>query len=74
MILRNIVTRLDSVDVESIPGICPSTGNVDVVVTLGLSSISGREFTPGISPANAVLERAHTSVIAINSRFIVVSF
>jgi hypothetical protein len=72
MILNNIVTnRLESVEVaESTPDISPSAGNVDVDSTVETSSIRGRAFTPGISPASAVPERTHTSAVVINSRFI----
>ena len=54
------------------PGISPGGGGgggVDVVLTVGTSLVTDPEFTPGISPANAVLERTHANVIAITSFF-----
>lgn len=56
------------------PGISPGGGGgggvvVVVVPTVGTSPGAVAEFTPGISPANAVLERTHASVIAIKSLF-----
>jgi hypothetical protein len=54
------------------PGISPGGGGGVVVVavpTVGTSLVTDPEFTPGISPASAVLERTHASVIAIKSLF-----
>jgi hypothetical protein len=80
MIVSNtVVTKLDPFSLgvaEPTPGISPDIGAggvvvcpvVDVEPTVGTSPVTDAP-TPGMSPANAVPQKTHASVNAINSRF-----